>query len=238
MKREVTRVITPGTVTDTNILLRARTTSCFRSTTESQLGCAFLDISTGEFAFRSSPVTSDGSNCCSISNIFSAEVLFPERMKESINALNGIAKTSMEDWLFDVDYASRVLREQLGTATLDGFGLKGKPGHRRVGRHDSLRQADAESHARTHNGIELPRVRELSGSRCGDNPESRTARIVGWRFERHTPRRHQPDDHSMGSRLFRNWLFVLPSMHRRSSLVSMRCEEVARPCFWRETRIV
>ena len=48
-------------------------------------------------------------------------------MKDAVGRLdNGIARTPMEDWLFDTDYASRVLREQFGTATLDGFGLAGK----------------------------------------------------------------------------------------------------------------
>ena len=55
------------------------------------------------------------------------EVLFPEKLKDDIaRVANGIAKTSMEDWLFDYDYTSRILREQFGTATLDGFGLAGK----------------------------------------------------------------------------------------------------------------
>src|SRR5207253_3306453 len=55
------------------------------------------------------------------------EVLFPEKLKDGMGRLdNSIAKTAMDDWLFDDDYASRVLREQFGTATLDGFGLSGK----------------------------------------------------------------------------------------------------------------
>src|SRR5262249_24424572 len=55
------------------------------------------------------------------------EVLFPERAKEESGRFNrGIAKTPMDDWLFDADYAARILHEQFGTATLDGFGLAGK----------------------------------------------------------------------------------------------------------------
>src|SRR4029079_10683058 len=55
------------------------------------------------------------------------EVLFPEALKEGLGRLNnGIAKTPMDDWLFDADYAGRILREQFGAATLDGFGLGGK----------------------------------------------------------------------------------------------------------------
>src|SRR6266702_3046082 len=49
VKREVTRVITPGTVTDTNVLSPGENNFLLAMTDiEEQLGCAFLDISTGE----------------------------------------------------------------------------------------------------------------------------------------------------------------------------------------------
>jgi DNA mismatch repair protein MutS len=54
------------------------------------------------------------------------EVVFPEKLKGALPLNNGIARSPLDDWLFDSDYAERVLREQFGTATLDGFGLAGK----------------------------------------------------------------------------------------------------------------
>src|SRR5919198_1549142 len=52
VKREVTRVITPGTVTDTNVLSPGENNFLLavtdRPEAEGQLGYAFLDISTGE----------------------------------------------------------------------------------------------------------------------------------------------------------------------------------------------
>src|SRR5207244_2726226 len=55
------------------------------------------------------------------------EVLFPERAKEEMARFDGgIAKTPLDDWLFDAAYAARILHEQFGIATLDGFGLAGK----------------------------------------------------------------------------------------------------------------
>ncbi len=132
VKREVTRIITPGTVTDTNVLspgennfLLAITDS---SEAEGQLGCAFLDISTGEL--RASQFTGPdrwARLLLDIEHFSPREVLFPEKLKGGLNRLNnGIAQTPLDDWLFDADYAGRVLREQFGTATLDGFGLAGK----------------------------------------------------------------------------------------------------------------
>jgi DNA mismatch repair protein MutS len=128
VKREVTRVITPGTVTDTNVLAAGENNFLLAiNDRDDQLGCAFLDISTGEL--RASQFAGpDRWNrlLLDIEHFSPSEVLFPEKLKREAQKLDGIAKTPMEDWLFDADYAFRVLREQLGTATLDGFGLTDK----------------------------------------------------------------------------------------------------------------
>src|SRR4051812_7867724 len=128
VKREVTRVITPGTVTDTNVLSAGRNNFLLAiNEADEHFGCAFLDISTGEL--RAAQFSgNDGWNklLLDIEHFSPTEVVFPEKLKQRAQNLDGIARTPMEDWLFDGDYASRVLREQLGTATLDGFGLNGK----------------------------------------------------------------------------------------------------------------
>jgi DNA mismatch repair protein MutS len=132
VKREVTRIITPGTVTDTNILPAGENNFLLALTDRpdgnGELGCAFLDISTGEL--RASQFAGpDRWNrlLLDIEHFSPREVLFPEKLKDGLSRLdNGIAKTPMDDWLFDSDYAGRVLREQFGTATLDGFGLAEK----------------------------------------------------------------------------------------------------------------
>ena len=129
VKREVTRVITPGTVTDTNVLSPGENNFLLALTgAEEELGCAFLDISTGELrAAQFSGPDRWARLLLDVEHFSPREVLFPEKLKEEMGRLNnGLAKTPMDDWLFDYDYASRVLREQFGTATLDGFGLAGK----------------------------------------------------------------------------------------------------------------
>jgi DNA mismatch repair protein MutS len=129
VKREVTRVITPGTVTDTNVLSPGENNFLLAITdSDEQLGCAFLDISTGELRAAQFPGPDRWARLLlDVEHFSPREVLFPEKLKEDVSRLDGgIAKTPMDDWLFDNDYASRVLREQFGTATLDGFGLAGK----------------------------------------------------------------------------------------------------------------
>src|SRR5262249_40691605 len=129
VKREVTRIITPGSVDDTNVPSAGQNNFLLAiNETEDQLGCAFLDISTGELrASQFSGTDRWNKLLLDIEHFAPREVLFPEKLKDGIGRLdNGIAKTLMDDWLFDADYAGRVLREQFGTATLDGFGLAEK----------------------------------------------------------------------------------------------------------------
>jgi DNA mismatch repair protein MutS len=129
VRREITRVVTPGTITDSNVLTPGENNYLLAVTEVAEtLGCAFLDISTGEFR----AVEFAGPNRWNLllleSDHFAPrEVVFPDRLKTSVQVLNGIAKTNLEDWLFDADYSERILKDQMQTATLEGFGLTGRP---------------------------------------------------------------------------------------------------------------
>src|SRR6185369_11139823 len=131
VKREVTRIITPGTVTDTNVLSPGENNfllalSDLTAEGDGQLGCAFLDISTGELrASQFSGPDRWNRLLLDVEHFSPREVVFPEKLKGELRLNNGIARTQLDDWLFDSDYAERVLRDQFGTATLDGFGLAG-----------------------------------------------------------------------------------------------------------------
>jgi len=129
VRREVTRIVTPGTITDNNLLTPGENNYLLALTENGEeLGAAFLDLSTGDFrALQLGGEDRWNRLFLEVDHLSPREVLFPERMKAAIPALNGITRTTLEDWLFDVDYASRIVRDQLKTATLDGFGLAGKP---------------------------------------------------------------------------------------------------------------
>src|SRR5262245_3070995 len=128
VRREVTRIVTPGTVTDSNLLTPGENNYLLAVTENGDdLGCAFLDLSTGEF--RASQFSGDNRwsrFLLEVDHLSPREVLFPERMKAAVQQLDGITKTPLDDWLFDMDYTSRILRDQLKTATLEGFGLTDK----------------------------------------------------------------------------------------------------------------
>ncbi|PYS02878.1 MAG: DNA mismatch repair protein MutS [Acidobacteria bacterium] len=218
VKREVTRVITPGTVTDTNVLNPGENNFLLAiSEQDGQLGCAFLDISTGELR-ASQFAGNDRWNrlLLDVEHFAPREVLFAEKAKEEMGRFNsGIAKTPMDDWLFDSDYAARILREQFGTATLDGFGLAGKSA--------AIAASGAMIHyVRQTQKTTLGHITGLSYSESADYLVLDAATIRNLElFEPSNPSSENTKDSllgvinrtrtGMGARLLRNWL-VRPSI--------------------------
>ncbi len=120
VRREVTRVVTPGTATESS-LLRSHENNylaavCHNGT---RAGLAHVDISTGEF--RSTELDASEVNAA-LENLNVREVL----AAESVNGLPGLC-TPLEDWVFHLDYADRALREHFHLLTLDGCGMQGRP---------------------------------------------------------------------------------------------------------------
>jgi DNA mismatch repair protein MutS len=120
VKREVTRVVTPGTATESS-LLRSHENNylaavCHNGT---RAGIAHVDISTGEF--HATELDASDVNAA-LENLNVREVL----AVESLNGVPGV-RTALEDWIFSLDYADRALREHFRLLTLDGCGLGGKP---------------------------------------------------------------------------------------------------------------
>src|ERR1700719_421832 len=110
VKREVTRVFTPGTATESSLLRSHENNylaSVFRN--GSRAGLAHADITTGEF--RAARIDAADENA-TLENQNVGEVLVPE----SINDLAGVGGvpvvvTVIEDWVFGLDHADRALRE-------------------------------------------------------------------------------------------------------------------------------
>src|SRR5438093_7083460 len=218
VKRGVTRVITPGTVTDTNVLTPGENNFLLAiSDQDGQLGSAFLDISTGEL--RVSQFDGDerwNHLLLDIEHFAPREVLFPERAKGEMARVDaGIAKTPLDNWLFDADYAARILDEQFGTATLDGFGLAGKSA--------AIAASGAMIHyVRQTQKTTLGHITGLSYSESADYLVLDAATIRNLElFEPSNPASENTKDSllgvinrtrtGMGARLLRNWL-VRPSI--------------------------
>jgi len=133
VRREVVRVITPGTATDVAVL-DARENNFLAAVSQdaaaSTIGLAFVDLSTGEFqATEFRGPRAEESLREELQLLHPRETLLPrpqqlfETSKTSLLDGTGGVESRVEDWAFQHDHAARILREQFGVAELTGFGL-------------------------------------------------------------------------------------------------------------------
>jgi DNA mismatch repair protein MutS len=133
VRREVVRVITPGTATD-GAVLDARENNFLAAVAKhpssSPVGLAFVDLSTGEFqATEFTGPRADEQLRDELLLLRPRETLLPrpqqlfDTAKTSFLEGTGGVESRLEDWIFQYDYAHRILREQFGVAELTGFGL-------------------------------------------------------------------------------------------------------------------
>ncbi len=132
VKREVIRVVTPGTVLDSN-LLDAKDNNYLASLYPSKdgLGLSFLDISTGDF-FMAEVAGSD--NLAELDTMLARftprEVVLPKGRELDAGLLSLLAQYTQsinmyDDWTFDPDTALRTLLDHFKIASLEGFGCSG-----------------------------------------------------------------------------------------------------------------
>lgn len=133
VRREVTRVITPGTATDIAVL-DARENNFLAGVSHdpafAAIGVAFVDLSTGEFqATEFSGASALESLRDELQLLRPRETLLPrspqlfEVAKTSLLDGAGGVESRLDEWIFQRDYAERILREQFGVAELTSFGL-------------------------------------------------------------------------------------------------------------------
>ena len=137
VRREVSRVITPGTATDISVLDARENNflaAASHNPTLSVIGLALVDLSTGEFlATEFVGNHAEESLRDELQLLRPRETLLPrpqqlfETAKVSLLDGAGGVESRLEDWIFQRDYAERILREQFGVAELTGFGLDDHP---------------------------------------------------------------------------------------------------------------
>jgi len=129
VKREVTRIVTPGTLTD-EALLDARAGNYLMALCPDgeQLGAAWVDLSTGEF--QAADLASEAA-VNEIVRLEPAECLVPEEAWDEKAAW--IAELRIEErasvtqrpgWVFDPGEGRESLQRHFGTASLEGFGCE------------------------------------------------------------------------------------------------------------------
>jgi DNA mismatch repair protein MutS len=131
VKREVVRVVSPGTLTDANFL-DAREPAFLMAIAPANgkgtmVGVALLDLSTGEFSAAEYDGP-DGAQALAdeLSLLKPREIVAPAgaALPASIGDA-GIPLTTVDAWTFDGESARRALLTQLRVSGLEGFGLAG-----------------------------------------------------------------------------------------------------------------
>jgi DNA mismatch repair protein MutS len=133
--REVTRVVTPGTLTE-DAVLDARENNYLAAAVPGPggtAGIAWVDLSTGEFLVEDLPRARLAD---ALARVDPAECLVPEAagasgagaaasFEEAVRGAVRGAVTPAPDWSFEAGAAARALGEHFGTADLRGFGVEG-----------------------------------------------------------------------------------------------------------------
>jgi DNA mismatch repair protein MutS len=121
VRREVTRIITPGTATDSN-LLRSHENNYLAAifSKAGRSGLAYADLSTGEF--RTTELRTE-ELLPSLETLNIREVLHPEGQPVGAPCL----ETPLDAWVFGGDYAGRQILESFRLLSLDGCGLGDTP---------------------------------------------------------------------------------------------------------------
>jgi DNA mismatch repair protein MutS len=165
VKREVVRVVSPGTLTDTNYL-DAREPAFLMSVyagpagpkgpaLQDVIGVALLDLSTGDFSTAEyHGAAGFAALADELAVLKPREIIVPAGADIPIIATSPIPVTPVDAWTFDGESARRTLLDQLRTGGLEGFGLDG--------RNAAIAAAGAlVHHLRTTQKLDLAHVRAI-----------------------------------------------------------------------------
>ncbi len=144
VRREVTRVVTPGTAADAALASEENNFLAGGAQSGDRVGFAALDLSTGEFratefqgehAARRIQEELEQLRPKELLYASSAPLLegprrqsFAPGVGPQPRAADGAwSETPLEDWIFAPDHAIPLLENHFGVLSLEGFGLAGKP---------------------------------------------------------------------------------------------------------------
>ena len=118
--RQVARILTPGTLTDSALLDESRDyqlLSIFQA--EGMLGLARLNLASGTFILSEIAVGLLGQE---LERIAPSEILYADDFQHAALSGSKVAKKRLSPWQFDFDSAFNTLTKQLNTYDLNGFG--------------------------------------------------------------------------------------------------------------------
>lgn len=122
VRREVVRVVTPGTFQPDNPKENNFILGFFQK--ENIFGIAAADITTGEFLIYET----HNSLADEVNRFQPKEILYPQSFRSSSSLIDGLSDyylTGYDDWYFDYIEAYRKLIKHFRVASLDGYGCEG-----------------------------------------------------------------------------------------------------------------
>lgn len=128
VKREVVRIITPGTNLDDEDLFSSQSNyiaSCYKN--NDLWGISYLDLSTG--IFKLTELSKDEDLLNEISRLNPKEFVIPGELKENSSVADLLRQersavvNHYEDWIFDLEESAKRIKEQFQLLSLDGLGL-------------------------------------------------------------------------------------------------------------------
>jgi DNA mismatch repair protein MutS len=124
VEREVVRVVTPGTVTEPN-LLETRANNYLASVVSEggQVGIAYIDITTSEFATTQLPAEKAQ---LELERLRPSELLLPRSSQPPPPSIS-FPVTPLDDRWFELDTAEQTLLNTFGASTLEGYGCAHLP---------------------------------------------------------------------------------------------------------------
>jgi DNA mismatch repair protein MutS len=125
VERAVTRIVTPGTLTDTALLDARRDSLLLALATAGDLaGLAWLNLANGDFCILETRARALPAH---LERLDPAEILVAEGMRGDLPGAGERSVKRLPDWHFDAPQAQRLLAEHFGTRDLAGFGVTDTP---------------------------------------------------------------------------------------------------------------
>ena len=170
VRREVTRIVTPGTTMNASVL-RSRENNFLGAVMPegARAGFAHVDVSTGEFR-ATELALADVSAALETLNV--REVLAPQGVKQEFPCL----RTDVEPWVFGADYAARSLCDHFRLLALDGCGLEGRP--LAIGASAALLHYLRETQRTTLDHLERPAFYDRAGALALDSTTVRNLELI------------------------------------------------------------
>jgi DNA mismatch repair protein MutS len=123
MERAVSRIVTPGTLTDSALLDdKVDAPLLAINLHRGRLGLAWLNLANGDFRLLECAPEQLGSQ---LERLRPAEALVPDGLSLALVDARVAAVRRLADWQFDASTAHKLLPEHFGTRDLAGFGAEG-----------------------------------------------------------------------------------------------------------------